>query len=159
MVTLYNLISDIQNKFSEGCPNGFLLEWDVNRFFHALLSLFDGYKVINDTDFNYSYCNSYDVELGEDENNDVFILTLKASFISDAYTIHITRYSSDRRNGVVIPYENCLEYESEIAKVKGFIENEGFVEVQSNEMDVVVENVELELAGPATVGKCLFDDF
>lgn len=159
MTALSILIGDIQRKFSNGCPNGFLLEWDANRFFQDLLSLFLGFKVTNDTDFNYSYCNSFDIELGKNNEGKIFVLTLKISFIIDAYTVHITRYSSNQRAGNVISIEGCLEYSGAVEKVRSFMEAQGFIEVQDDDMAHFVENVELELAERATVGKCLFDDF
>ncbi len=159
MTILNVLIIDIQKKFSNGCPNALLLGWDRNRFFQIFLSLFVGFKVINETDFNYSYCNSYEIELGKNVCDEIFILTLKVSFIVDAYTIHVTKYSSNRRTGVVIPYEECLEYVDEIGKAKTFLEGKEFIEIQDNEMDIFLENIDLELAEKATVGKCLFDDF
>lgn len=157
MTLLNTLVADIQKMFFDGCPNGFLLKWDVNRFFQSLVSLFAGFKVINETDFNYSYCNSYEIELAE--NGEIFILTLKASFIADAYTVHLTKYSSNRRRGIVVPYEEYPEYAEEIKKSKAFFKENNFVEVENDEIDSFVENIDLELADRATVGKCLFDDF
>ena len=159
MTVLSMLVENIQRKFSNGCPNGFLLGWDVNRFFKSLLSLFVGFKVINDTDFNYSYCNSYDIELGTGEDGKMFILTLKASFIADTYTIHVTKYSKNKRSGKVIHIEEYREYAGEVVKARSFMEEQGFIEILDDDMELFVENVDLELAERATVGKCLFDDF
>jgi len=159
MMALNTLIIDIQKKFSDGCPNGFLLGWDINRFFQSLISLFVGFKVINDTDFNYSYCNSYEIELGENESDEIFILTLKVSFIVDAFVLHVTRYSSNRRSGKVIHFDECSEYAGEIKKAKIFLVGKGFVEMQNDDMESVVDGVHLELAEIPTVGKCLFEDF
>lgn len=61
MMTKDEIILEIQRKFKNACPSGILLEWDRNRFYDLLLPLFVGYKVKNQTDFNYSYCNSFDI--------------------------------------------------------------------------------------------------
>lgn len=153
------LLEDIQKKFSNGCPNGFLLGWDVNRFFQSIQSLFAGFKVTNDTSFDYSYCNSYVIELGKNADEEIFVLTLKISFIIDAYTLHLTRYSSNKRTGKVISFESFSEYSMVVEKVKCFMEEQGFIEIQHNDMECLVNNVELELSEQATLGKCLFDDF
>jgi len=153
------LISEIQRRFKSSCPNGVLLKWDRNRFYDSLLQLFVGYKVKNQTDFNYSYCNSFDVEMNaRGASGQFYKLTLKISFIVDAYTLHLTEYSNDKKRGKVISSEGITEVLFIIKKIKQFMEQKGFQEIY-DDMNVVVPNVELELAKTATIGKCLFDDF
>lgn len=159
MIITSMLIRDIQRKFSNGCPNGYLLGWDVNRFFKPLLSLFAGFRVINETDFNYSYCNSYDIELGIGEDEKIYFLTLKASFIADIYTVHVTGYSKNKRRGKVVDVMKFPEYEKQIERARSFMNGQGFMEILDEDMELVVESVDLELAEHATLGKCLFDDF
>ncbi|MCW8127426.1 hypothetical protein [Microbulbifer halophilus] len=158
MVELDLVVENIRRKFSKGCPSGIMIGWDVSRFFSALKSVFKGYTVLNQTDFNYSYCNTYDVNLGNNASGHYFVLTIKVSYIYDAFTMHITRYIS-RRSGEVVTFDQCNEYKELVEKVRSFLADKAFREIQSDEMDVEVEGVELELAEVPTVGKCLFDDF
>lgn len=158
MVDLEAIIREAQVRYSKGCPNGILLRWETDRFYQDLVEIFSDYKVSNETDFNYSYCNSYDVFLGKDEKSRSWILTIKASFICDAFTLHITRYKNPR-GGDVVPIHQCGEFASAVVKVRNFFNDKGFREIDTFEMDVEIEGVNLELAKVATVGKCLFDDF
>jgi len=153
------LIDEIKKMYLDGRPNGFLLEWDVNRFFEELVLLFIDHKVSNDTDFNYSFCNSYNIALGNTSDNEKYVLTVKASFIADSYIVHITRYSKSKRNGKVVSIEECQEYASELALVREFMTKKGFVETPRNMIDLHVDGIELELAELATLGKCLYDDY
>lgn len=152
------IIREVQVRYSEGCPNGILLRWDIDRFYQDLLKIFSDYKVSNETDFNYSYCNSYDVFLRKDEKSRSWVLTIKASFIYDAFTLHITRYKSSR-GGDVVPLHQCAEFASAITRARSFFSAKGFREINASEMGIEIKGVNLELAKVATVGKCLFDDF
>lgn len=152
------LIREIQRKYSGSYPNGIMDSWDLERYSQHFAQLFSNYEVLNQTDFNYSYCNSYDVILGAGKETTSNILTIKASFIYDAYSLHITRYS-EKLNGKVIPLDLCSEFKNEVDTVRIFFESRGFREIQADEMDVEINGIELELSEVATVGKCLFDDF
>ncbi|MCL7422221.1 MAG: hypothetical protein M8364_15085 [Methylobacter sp.] len=158
MLTRDELISEIQSKFTPSCPNGMLLGWDRNRFYDLISSLFVGYKVINQTDFNYSYCNSFDIEIGRSPIGQIYVLTIKISFIVDAYTVHVTEYSRDRNRAKLVQGEEVPETKHKIEKIKRLMEQKGFQEI-NDEFNDIVSGVELELAEEATIGKCLFDDF
>jgi hypothetical protein len=86
MMTRDKLVLEIQRKFKNSCPSGILLGWDKNRFYDLLLPLFVGYKVKNQTDFNYSYCNSFDIEMHSRRPSGRFCrVTLHIRFIVDTY--------------------------------------------------------------------------
>lgn len=160
MTELSLLIENIQKEFSDGCPNGSLLEWDLDRFFQPLQLLFSSSEVKNNTDFNYSYCNSLDIDLGKSsDGKKVFVMSLKISFIANVYTVYITEYKSNKRRGKVIHIEECEKYPSAIVKIRSFMKEQGFSEISDNDLGHYVENVDLELSERATVDKCLFDDF
>jgi hypothetical protein len=153
------LISEIQRKFRHSCPSSMVLGWDRNRFYDLLLSLFVGYKVKNQTDFNYSYCNSFDIEMHLKRPSGRFCrVTLQISFIVDAYIVYHTAHSKGKKRGKGIPSERISEAQLHIEKIKQFMEQKGFQEIV-DEFDIIVPDVELELAEIATIGKCLFDDF
>lgn len=158
MMTRDELISEIQKKFKNSCPSGMVLGWDRNRFYN-LLVLFIGYNVKNQTDYNYSYCNSFDIEMHSRGRSDQFYkVTLKISFIVDAYAVHLTVYSKNKKRGKVIPCERVPEAQLVIEKIKHFMGKNGLQEID-DDFNIIVPNVELELAEIATIGKCLFDDF
>ncbi len=159
MITQNEIIQQVQSLYKNGIPNGILLGWDTARFHNQLTSLFERLIILNETDFNYSFCNSYTIELGKDSGDNVYILTLKASFIVNAYTIHVTKYSSNKRVGKVIQEDHLLQYTKYIERARSFFENQGFIEITSDDMDCAVNDVTLELAEKPTLGKCLFDDF
>lgn len=158
MVELASIIEEIQRSYSESYPNGLLEGWDTKRFSQILELIFSDCKFSNQTDFNYSNCNSYDVELGESEDDGYLVLTIKISYICDAFSLHVIRYIN-RKCGGVIPLHNCNEYLDKMVATRNVFLGKGFREIKPDEMDIEVEGVELELAEVATVGKCLFDDF
>lgn len=159
MMTRDELISEIQRKFKNSSPSGMVLGWDRNRFYDLLLPLFVGYNIKNQTDFNYSYCNSFDIEMHTRRSFGRFCrVTLQISFIVDAYIVYHTAHSKGKKRGKGIPSERISEAQLHIEKIKQFMKQKGFQEI-NDEFDTIVPNVELELAEIATIGKCLFDDF
>ena len=153
------VLESIKKAFSNGCPNGFLLGWDEKRFFERLSALLSGTKVINNTDFNYSYCNSFEVLLDELEEKEHFVLTVKVSFVADFFCVYLTKYTRNKRNGEVVDVSQSEDFSELFGKVESFFAGEGFRMLNDNEMNNVVDGVDLELAEDATVAKCLFDDF
>lgn len=159
MKTTDQLVFEVRKKFAESRPNGVVLEWDENRFFLPLKELFENCKVVNCTDFNYSYCNSYEIEPIPQPQEYDYVLTFKTSFVLDVYSLHIARYSKDRKSGQVVKDDEYAALLPTISKVRLFAERQGFQEVNGRDQDVIVDGVSLELSGVATLGKCLFDDF
>lgn len=154
------VVSEIKRAFKDSPPNGFLLGWDSDRYYDSLKALCHTCRVTNDTDFNYSFCNSYEFvpELGSVAH--VYTITVKLSFIVPAYTLHVTKYSVNKKTGkVVFGPDVPREVEMLSETVREYIETKGFQEIGNEEMDEEVPGVELELADQATIGKCLFDDF
>lgn len=159
LMTKKQIILEIQRIFSNSCPNGFLLGWNKNRFFSSLKSICKDLEVINETDFNYSYCNSYDIRQKIDTSENNYNITLKASFILAAYSLYVTKYSNNGKSGEIMLEIDSPEIKTTLVKIKRFIENEGFLEIKSEDMDAIIPDVNLELATVATIEKCLFDDF
>lgn len=147
--------------FANGCPNGALLGWDTERFFQELKSICPNQHVRNLTDFNYSYCNKYEIvpiQLPESER--LFEATVSFSFICNAFSFHWTSYSIDKKRGKVVA-DSCLPLgiDNPRQQISKFAKESGFYEIEGPWMDLEIEGIELELADTATLGKCLFDDF
>jgi len=154
-------ISQVKMLFTGGRPNGMLLQWDIDRFFAELKAVCNSHRVKNISDFNYAYCNTYIVMPPQPlESKRIFEATISFSFICNAYSLHWTSYSPDKRRGKVVP-ETVLpkSLENPTGMLRKFAEDNGFKEIECEWMDIQVEGVELELADVATLGKCLFDDF
>ena len=153
------LVLTVRKIFGESCPNGIILDWDEDRFFPPLTRLCADCRVVNDTDFNYSYCNSFEIEPIADLREHVCVVTFKASFILDVYSLHLTKYSEDRRHGEVVVELEHAELIPIVEKIRRFAEEQGFQEISETDHDVVIDGISLELSDVATLGKCLFDDF
>lgn len=159
MKSLHELVMKVRNVFGESPPNGILLGWDEDRFYASLSMLCRDCRVVNETDFNYSYCNSFQLEPNHSVRDHDYVLTFKTSFVADAFSVHVTRYTKDRKQGKVVGENECPELLPALETVRRFAEESGFQEVDGLAQDIVIEGVSLELGDPATLGKCLFDDF
>ncbi|NOT12099.1 MAG: hypothetical protein HOP23_09760 [Methylococcaceae bacterium] len=159
-MTTDELIAEIKIKFNSSVmPNGDLLGWDRNRFYEPLQLLLNEYAVINQTDFNYSYCNSFDINMNTKGNfGEIYKITLKISFILDMFTIHLTKYSKDKKMGKVVSQDTIPEAKFVCDKLRYYLSQINFEELYED-IDVEIPGIQLELAQKATVGKCLFDDF
>lgn len=155
--SLDSIIKDIYASFCEELPNGILLKWNTNRFYNDFKKIFSDYEVINQTDFNYSYCNSYDIILEKNEKNKT-ILTVKVSYVSKAFALHIIRYF-DRTHGKILYEDSSRQYKTSANLIKNYLIKKGFREISGEEQNIEIKNINLELAELATLGKCLFDDF
>ena len=153
------VIQKIKNAFSRGVPNGLLLGWQQNRHYDDIVHIAKPYRVTNDTDFNYSFCNSYNVDFNCDSSNYVYVITLKISFIADVYSIHVTRYTRDKKKGRLIHVFPDAGLSILMQTVHGCMQDKGFVVLKNESLDLELDDLELELAEVATIGKCLFDDF
>lgn len=158
MDLLESWISTIALVHEKGRPNGKLLNWNPDRYFDDLKVKCVGCKIENITDFNYSYCNTYQVvpETTSDKYN--YVLVLKISYVVNACCIYWVRYSKDFRRGEVIScgIDVCINPEEILIN---FMRTEGFHEIESAWMNIPVIGVKLELAEVATLEKCLFDDY
>lgn len=159
MGMLADWIKTIQTQFKKGCPNGNLLEWDRNRYSASIKRVSKKCKVINQTDFNYAYCNTYEIRPKSLNEKYIYELTLSISFIVNAFVYHWTRYTLDMKKGKVIPISEIeVEYDPTDELIK-LMKEYGYTEVVSEWFDRQIENVQLELAENATLGKCLFHDY
>ncbi len=153
-----DLISVLQASFASGLPNGWQLGWDRERFGADLKRIAGDRRVINVTSFDYSRCNSYEIECSNVGNQ--LVLTVRISFVRDLFILHWTQYSPNRRSGQVVQEipDACAEIEGSVAE---FLHCENFRRVPDDLYEQHVPNVELELSEPGdvTVGKCLFDDY
>lgn len=152
-------IQTVRTAFQFGPPNGLELNWDSKRFFSDLKKICTDCRVVNNTDFNYSYCNSFNIEPTEAEGDVRHVLTAKFSFVAPAYSVHVTKYSMDKKSGRVIDEAEHPTMLRLAAFVRQFAAQEGFQEVDGKDHDIVVDGARLELSDVATLGKCLFDDF
>ena len=159
MSTIAMLVEDVRRAFRFGIPNGLKLNWNADRFFPQIKRICEKCHVVNGTDFNYSYCNSFDVEPTEMEGGNRYVLNVKFSFIAPAYSIHTTKYSRDKKLGRVVQESERPAILSLAHSVRDFAKQAGFQEVDGRSHDIVVDGVQLELSEVATLGKCLFDDF
>ena len=116
-------------------------------------------KVVNNTDFNYSCCNSFDFEPPTKAQEDRYLLTAKFSFVSAAYSIHVTKYSQNKREGCVVAETDNVATFLLSKLIREFAGEQGFQEIDGTMHDLVIDGVFLELSEVATLGKCLFDDF
>lgn len=153
---LERILTQVKTAFAKSPPSGFLLQWDRSRFFQELAQAFPEYKVTNHTDFNYSFCNSYEIEPPPIISNRVHVVTLKMSFIADAFSLHVTEYTVDRRRGRVVSEQTC---QAAIDIARAFARERRFVEIARKDDGLRIDGVSLELSEVATLGKCLFDDF
>ncbi|MDP1560254.1 MAG: hypothetical protein Q8M16_02545 [Pirellulaceae bacterium] len=152
------LIKTVQAFFHFGIPNGHLLGWDPDRLFHRFRKRFEGYHVANYTDFNYSYCNSFQIE-PQYGNGDCYVLTAKFSFVAPVYSVHSTKYSDSKTRGFVVPETSDPTMRLLTGLVHQFATHEGFALLSPEMSNIVVDDVKLELSDIATLGKCLFDDY
>lgn len=150
-----------KESFASGCPNGILLGWDVERFFDELKCACPAQKIRNLTDFNYSYCNKYEIVPEQVPGNGRhFEATASFSFVCNAFSFHWTSYSLDRKRGKVVPDELLpKEIDNPRQTLIDFAKEKGFDEIDNNWMELEIDGIELELADTATLGKCLFDDY
>lgn len=153
------IVSLVQSTFGYSFRNVSKHDWDRNRFFHSLVKLCGGCKIVNGTDFNYSYCNTFEIEPKVQPDEYSYVLTFKTSFVADVYSLHVTRYSKDRSTGKVVSENELPTLIPTIAILRQFAVAAKFQEMEGSDHDIIVEGVSLELSDVATLGKCLFDDF
>ncbi len=150
----------VANRFRSGPPNGWLEGWEVNRFHAELLELSGKLTLANHTSFDYAFCNLYEVEVPGSTSDVLWVLTIRISFIVDAFSLHWTRYECDGRQGAVRTptISTCRTIEAEVRR---FLQNRAFIEPSVADCDSRVTGVELELSDPdmVTLGKCLFQDY
>lgn len=159
MNKMKNWVHVIQVFFSNDKSDGISLSWDRRRFFDNFEKSLAPYEVINNTDFNYSYCNSFDLRVPETIIEGSYIITLKLSFVVNAFVLFVTWYSPDFRRGRVVSVDDLPQLSKLYEKVRHFAVANGFDEVPDSWLEIPIENVQLQLASVPNLDNCLFDDF
>jgi len=155
------VIKEIQSAFKDGIPNARLLGWDEERFYTDLINLSRSGKIVNATDFNYSFCNTYYYHYYPSEQSKAHEkATLQISFVSNVFQIYwdkFLKHSSVARR--ILEPENTESKDWEKA-VKGFMKQSGFEEFLIEWYNLPIDGIELELSkkDEVTLGKCLFDE-
>lgn len=159
MEQVEQILLEVKSAFKVAPPNGDILGWDRERYYKDFARLAEICKVSNDTDFNYSFCNSYNAEFKTNKDSYIYVVTVKISFITNVYSIHVTQYSRDKKSGKVVSVYPHLELTLLIKKITSYLLGKGFMALKAEWADLKVNGVSLELSEEATLGKCLFDDF
>lgn len=154
-----NELQIIRDKFKNGPPNGYNLAWNENRFWDELKKAVNPHKVINTTSFDYSFCNSYEIEINSAFSIASRRLIIHISFIMDVYEVYWTQQAFLKEPQVVKSHQNKKDFhiENQIHQLLG---SHNFVEVSDALYDTKLTDIKLELSEPEniTVGKCLFND-
>lgn len=151
-------IAEITNQFNPTPPNGFALDWDSDRYFAALKKLCVGCTVLNCTDFNYAYCNTFRITPKSINREYVYDLTLNISFIVNGYSLHWTKSKQGSRAPTPIKEEHIKVKMNPAPVLRQYMDKNSFIEVDGSWFDLPIKGVQLELAEIATLGKCLFHD-
>jgi len=153
------IIKLIQELFKDEIPNGLKLGWDRVRYSSTVKNICTNYEIKNCTDFNYSFCNTYEVLVLKGLNSFDYTLTIKISFIIDAYIIYLSRYSKKNMNGGLVDLNKCPKAQRLYENSKHYFTQLGFHEIDDSIVNEQVSGVKLELADNVTIEKCLFDDY
>ena len=155
-LTLDQIVLAVRRQFRDGPPNGWLLGWDLNRYFSEITEAAAPYPVFNYTSFDYNYCNNYQIHV--DSEGCKFFLHVLVSYIAPVYSLHWTRLRNQTYAPVLKPPIRYAFLENQIAaKLKDL----GLMDFPSAWSEVKVEGVGLELSEPedARLEKFLFRDF
>lgn len=158
-MTLNNLLKVVRDQFQDGPPNGWLLGWDEMRYFKLISSAAEPHVTINQTSFDYGFCNWFDVHIEPGGDERCWLLTIKLSFIAPTYCMFWTQYEGPTHGTVIATAPDG--YQPIEDKVRALVHNKGFFELPDEWYDKQVEGVFLELSesGNVTLSKCLFTDY
>lgn len=152
-------INTVREKFSNGVPNGWLLNWDSERFSKELKELSNEFEFINSTSFDYAFCNSYNLFFPSQASENYEMATIEISFIVDAYQIFWTEYFDYGKRGKVIPATTSKKSKAVEIRIRSFLNEKGFTDCLLDWSEINIQNIQLELSEKATLGKCLFVDY
>ena len=157
--TSHTLLRTIAELFRDGPPNGWLLGWDVDRFANQVSELSGDGEFENVTSFDYSFCNSFEVTFRQ-TSDEFVVLTVRVSFVADYFSMHWTQYSSSGKHGVVVD-DVDFDGAARVAQdIRAFLRSMGYQEFPTSWDSIAVPEAVLELSEePATLSKCLFDDY
>jgi hypothetical protein len=158
---LDRLLNRIAESFAKGIPNGWLLNWDSNRFQRDFVDAVRPCSLKNRTSFDFARCNQYDVEIEPQENGYAYVLTLRLSFVLPYFCLHWTEYNVTRTEGCVVAVTDVPEGFALESKIRGCALRLGFEELPDELLNAKTFGVQLELSDDddVTVSKCLFDDY
>lgn len=147
------IINDIFKSFSKGYPNGYSLGWDEDRYIIELRSRFSDWSIENQTSFDYAFCNT--VFFYNNKTLPDIGLTVKFSFIHPSFIMYFSEYNKKAKF-----YKPTSFFCNRTAnQVRNFMNAKGFSEVKVEILNVILPDVDLQLADIATIEKCLFDDY
>lgn len=154
----HNFVAEVESVFSTAPPNGWLLHWDRSRHFGDFSMLVAPLAAVNQTSFDYQFCNWFDVELPRTDGG-TCVLTVMLSYVVPAASMHWTEYAPSRRQGAVVEVPSCDGSVDLQRRVERWVTDLGFVLLPVDEQAVVVGVTSLDLCeGDATLGRCLFVD-
>lgn len=153
------LVTKVSRMFREGPPNGWVLGWNRDRFVKEISKLSHPGEFENVTSFDYSFCNSFEVSFRK-SSDEFIVLTVRISFVANYFSTHWTQYSAGGRHGTVVEAADQDSATKVAERIRRFLTSEGFRELPEDWASMVVPDARLELSeGPATLTKCLFDDY
>jgi hypothetical protein len=155
---LDELIETIRRQFINGPPNGWELGWDDTRFCQEISDICSPLPVVNNTTFDYAFCNWYDIDCGAKWGCDRVELTVKVSVIAPVCSMHWTC-----RTGTCFSVASKMPEgkENKQSAIAAMLRRQGIYELEVGVDELIVPDVALELSETrnVTVGKCLFSDF
>ena len=151
---LVELIDKVKEAFANGVPPGYLLNWEEDRFFSEISQIVTPMRVVNETDFNYAFCNRYSIY----DTNREYYFGLWISFIADVYSLSQFKRISNTQVSEVGKSESCCLSEKK-DEIKQFLTNKNFIAFPESWDKVVVPGIKLELSDVVTLDRCLFEDY
>lgn len=147
----------VKARFRKKIPNGYTLGWDEARHYASFTKAVLPYELSNQTTFDYSFCNTFAVDIAGERGNHHWRLTIQLSFILPVYCVYWNEYQSTGQQFASASPEDRQALEQRARKTA---ESLGFTEFPSEWHDDPVEGVSLELADAenVTLYKCLFLD-
>ena len=153
-------IQKIKEVFHDGVPNGWLLQWDSDRYSNELKDLALDLEFSNGTSFDYAFCNTYYLYHPSQETENYEMATIDISFVVNAYQVFWTQYSNHGKTGKVISSPSSEKSQIIEKKIRLFLEKNGFTECLVEWSEIKIKGIKLELSDEeATLGKCLFIDY
>jgi|GEM_PF-1534926 len=141
------LSSAVRLRHLQGRPNGWLLGWDRDRHFAGFTACCSGYPCANLTSFDYDFCNTFEVGVGDRGQ----ALRVRLSFVAPVAERYWTKKPIRKEQEALAALEEAVDR---------WIGETGF-RLLPPEIGELPMDVELELADKdsTTLWKCLFADY